>query len=68
MNAKYKYYNPTTKEISGSGRDANGWITPTWDWVSDPNGYTLIHGNFKFNNTTKGKNGLIISLSTNYFS
>lgn len=68
MNVKYKYYHPVSKEISGTNRDANGWITQSWDENMNDGGYTLCHNKYPFNNTTSGKNGLIFSLSSNYMS
>lgn len=78
MCPKYKYYNPTSKQLTGSAslRDENGWISPYWHWKTD-GGYTLCHGSgsgsgasagFKFNYCSSGKVGLIFSLSSNFFS
>lgn len=65
MNIQYKYYNPSTRALSSN------WQSVTWNWntgTKDNPRYTLSHDEFKFNNLTSRKIGLIVSFSGNYFS
>lgn len=69
MNAKFKYYDKTTKIlVSSNTQDANGWNTQNFSWTTQGTSYTLTHDKYPFNNTTSGKNGLIFSLSSDSFS
>lgn len=70
MNTKFKYYNSSNYQLTGNVKkmDSDGWITQSFTWKTEGSNYTLTHDKYPFNDTTSGKNGLIFSLKSDYFS